>query len=351
MRSALAGVALLLAVSACGGSGPDAGPTSAEPAPATSSVSPSASTGAAADGTTSPDASSGGVAPEDTGASPGEPGTAAPSPGVPPKPESPAADVAAMRQAIRHLAGTIGPRLATSASFREAADWFSGEMEQLGYRVTREAFPVPAGDSWGVPVEAGRSQNVIADPPGFDPTRPHLVVGAHLDTVAVSPGAEDNASGVAVVRELGRLAAAYGTRLPVRFVAFGAEEPRGPGDDLHHFGSQHRVSAMTAAEREALRAMVSLDRVGVRGSAVPVCDGGTSNGRVVRSLAAAAGGIPTTTCEDRASDHWSYEKADVPAARLGSIPYAGYHSEGDRPRVVDDRQLRWVATITWRWMR
>ncbi|WP_370614548.1 M28 family metallopeptidase [Mumia sp. Pv 4-285] len=256
-----------------------------------------------------------------------------------------------MRAAVRHLAGEIGPRLATSASFREAATWFSDQMRGLGYTVSQEMFRVPGGDSWGVPVEAGRSMNVIADPPGFDPARPHLVVGAHLDTVAVSPGAEDNASGVAVVRELGRLAATYGSRLPVRFVAFGAEEPRGPGDDLHHFGSQHRVAAMTAAERRALRAMVSLDRVGVRGPSVPVCDGGTSNGRVVRSLVDAAGGIPTATCEDRASDHWSYEKADIPAARLGSIPYAGYHSAGDLPRVVDDRQLQRVATITWRWLQ
>ncbi|KAA1420765.1 Zn-dependent exopeptidase M28 [Mumia zhuanghuii] len=256
-----------------------------------------------------------------------------------------------MRAAVRHLAGVIGPRLATAPAYGEAAAWFGDEMRGLGYTVSQEAFRVPGGDSWGVPVRAGRSMNVIADPPEFDPSRPHLVVGAHLDTVAVSPGAEDNASGVAVVRELGRLAASYGTRLPVRFIAFGAEEPRGPGDDLHHFGSQHRVAEMSAAERRALRAMVSLDRVGVRGSSVPVCDGGTSDGQVVRELVAAAGGIPTTTCENRASDHWSYEKADVPAARLGSIPYAGYHSAADRPRVVDDRQLRWVATVTWRWLQ
>ncbi|MBW9208570.1 Zn-dependent exopeptidase M28 [Mumia sp. zg.B21] len=256
-----------------------------------------------------------------------------------------------MRAAIRHLAVRVGPREATTAAFRQAAGWFGGEMRRLGYTVTEESFAVPAGDSWGTPVSAGDSVNVIADPPGFDASQPHLVVGAHLDTIAVSPGAEDNATGVAVVRELARLASAYGTRLPVRLVAFGAEEPRGPGDSLHHFGSRHRVAAMSGPERAAVRAMVSLDRVGVRGRTVPVCDGGTSNGRVVRSLVAAAGGIPTSTCEDRASDHWSYEKADVPAARLGSIPYAGYHSADDRSGVVDDRQLRRVATIVWRWMR
>ncbi|WP_167003385.1 M28 family peptidase [Mumia sp. ZJ430] len=312
MHSVVAGAALLL-LSACSGGVDDGARTTSEPPP------PSVET--------------------------------SPPPSVEPVETSPTVDVASMRTAIRHLAVRIGPRLATSPAFHEAADWFRAELSGLGYTITDESFRVPAGDSWGVPVEAGRSLNVIADPPGFEPSRPHLVVGAHLDTVAVSPGAEDNASGVAVVRELARLAMENGTRLPVRFVAFGAEEPRGPGDALHHFGSQHRVVQMSAAERRATRAMVSLDRVGVRGRSVPVCDGGTSTGRVVRALVDAAGGIPTTTCEDRASDHWSYEKADVPAARLGSIPYAGYHSEGDRPNAVDDLQLRRVASITWRWLR
>jgi len=335
MRSAAVTVSLLLLVSACSASDGGGDETVQEPSPTSPSGGPS------------------GVAPRDTGrpGSPGEPGTATASPGQPPKPEAHGPDAAEMRAAVRHLAVEIGPRLATSAAYREAARWFGAELRALGYTVTEETFPVPAGDSWGVSVDAGRSLNVIADPAGFDPERPHLVVGAHLDTVAVSPGAEDNASGIAVVCELARLAAAHGTRLPVRFVAFGAEEPRGSGDALHHFGSQHRVAQMTAAEREAVRAMVSLDRVGVRGPSVPVCDGGTSNGSVVRALVSAAQGIPTTTCEDRASDHWSYEKAGVPAARLGSIPYAGYHSAADRPGAVDDLQLRRVATITWRWLR
>ena len=43
------------------------------------------------------------------------------------------------------------------------------------------------------------SLNVVATPPGFDPGRPYRLVGAHLDTIAVAPGAEDNASGIAVL--------------------------------------------------------------------------------------------------------------------------------------------------------
>jgi len=203
-------------------------------------------------------------------------------------------------------------------------------------------------------VEAGRSENVIADPPGFDPAGPHVVIGAHLDTVAVAPGAEDNASGVAVVLELARMAAAEPPPVPVRFIAFGAEEPRGRGDDLHHFGSQDYVAALSAAERRAVRAMVSLDRVGVSADAVPVSTGGTGATAVLDALLAAAddAGVPARQDDqNRASDHWSFEKADIPAARLGSVPYAAYHSADDLPPVVDPRQLDRVGTIVWTWLQ
>lgn len=253
---------------------------------------------------------------------------------------------------VEVLAGEIGPREAQSQAFHEAADLVEQWFTDAGFDVTRVPVPVPAGDSWGVQVPAGESANVIADPPGFDSTEPHVVVGAHLDTVARAPGAEDNASGVAVTLELARLAAAEPPDIPVRFVAFGAEEPRGEGDDLHHFGSQQYVADMSADERSGLTAMVSLDRVGVRADHVPVCTGGTGTTRVRDELVEAAdeAGVPTETCENRASDHWSFEKADLPTARLGSIPYAGYHSPDDVPSVVDTTQLDRVGRVMWAWL-
>src|SRR5215207_2212634 len=143
---------------------------------------------------------------------------------------------------ISLLADEIGPRHATSRAYAEAADWVATRFERLGYTVTRQDVEAPAGNTWGVDVRAGNSPNVVADPPGFDPTRPHRVVGAHLDTVPVAPGAEDNASGVSVMLELARIHT--DGNLPVRFIAFGAEEPRGPGDDLHHFGSRTYVKSL-----------------------------------------------------------------------------------------------------------
>lgn len=280
-----------------------------------------------------------------------EPAPSAPaSPSTSPRPAARFDSAAAMSD-VRLLAGRIGPRLATGPAFRRAARVVERRLEDLGYDVRRESFDVPAGESWGVPVSAGRSFNVVAEPHGFDSERPHVLVGAHLDTVAVAPGAEDNASGVAVLLEVARLVAAQPTRLPVVLVAFGAEEPRGDGDDMHHFGSRHYVERMSRDQRESLRAMVSLDRVGV-GSSLPVCTGLLSPARVQRELlrAAARVDVPARACENTASDHWSFEKAGFVVARLGSTSYAAYHSAGDRPGVVSREQLARTGQVVWAWL-
>lgn len=256
---------------------------------------------------------------------------------------------------VRLLAGRIGPRLATGPAYRRAGRVVEQRLTALGYDVRREDFPVPAGDSWGVPVEAGRSFNVVAEPPDFEPQEPHVVLGAHLDTVAVAPGAEDNASGVAVLLELARVFSysdGAPPRLPVVLIAFGAEEPRGPGDDLHHFGSQHHVRQLPRARRKAVTAMVSLDRVGV-GRSVPVCTGPLSPARVQRALLETAGRVvvPAHACDSTASDHWSFEKAGVTVARLGSTSYAAYHSPQDLPSVVNRRQLGRTGHVVQEWLR
>jgi hypothetical protein len=43
--------------------------------------------------------------------------------------------------------------------------------------------------------------------------------------------------------------------------------------------------------------------------------------------------------------HLSFEKADIPSARVGSVPYPAYHSAADLPDVVDPAQLDRVGTI------
>jgi aminopeptidase YwaD len=253
--------------------------------------------------------------------------------------------------AVLYLARGIGPRHGTSREFRQAAGWVSDELRSMGYDVQRQVFQVPGGDSWGVPVPAGRSVNLVATRPGTRLDQPHLVVGAHLDTVPQAPGAEDNASGVGVLLGVAEAAAFRATRLPVVFVAFGAEEPRGPSDDDHHYGSRHYVASLSPAERGALRGMVSLDRVGV-GPVLPVCSAGPPDA-IRASLIAAAerADVAFLPCTgNRASDHWSFVRDGLPGARLGSTPYSGYHSPADIPSVIDLRQLDRAAWTVVAWL-
>ena len=77
------------------------------------------------------------------------------------------------------------------------------------------------------------------------------MIGAHLDSVPLSPGANDNASGVATVLEVARLLAEVPTARSIHFVAFGAEE-------LGLVGSGYYVATRTLS----VRGMVNLDMVG-----------------------------------------------------------------------------------------
>lgn len=260
---------------------------------------------------------------------------------------------AALRDIVR-LADGIGPREATSKAFREAAGLVEQRFEDLGFEVHTQRVEVPAGISWGTPVRSGTSRNVVAEPARFDPTDPHVVLVAHLDTIPVAPGAEDNASGVAVLMELARLASAEPPSVPVRFIAFGAEEPRGSGDARHHFGSRQHVAGLTDPQRAAIRGVIALDRVGVRSRSVPVCSARGTGNALRAELRDAAQGIdvPTHDCSrNTTSDHWSYVKVGIPAVRLGSVPYAGYHSALDTPDVIDRRQLDRVGRTVWAWLQ
>ena len=251
---------------------------------------------------------------------------------------------------VRHLAGGIGPREATTAAYRRAAAWVARRLAASGYDVRTEPFDVPGGVSWGVPVPPGRSLNLVAALPNFDPGRPYLLVGAHLDTVPQAPGAEDNASGVGVLLAVAGATAGRRTRLPVAFVAFGAEEPRGPGDDDHHFGSRHHVARMGPRERASLRGMVSLDRVGV-GTSVPVCTaGGPDPLRTEVLRAARRARISARPCVNRSSDHWSFVRGGLPGVRIGGTPYAAYHSAADRPGGVDPAQRGRVGRLVLAWL-
>jgi aminopeptidase YwaD len=106
-------------------------------------------------------------------------------------------------------------------------------------------------------VDGGDSANVIAQRGDVRTGAPWLAVGAHLDTVPQSPGAEDNPSGIGVLLAVARAITWRRTRLPVVLIAFGAEEPRGPTDDDHHYGSRAYVDRLAPGRAGAAQVVVS----------------------------------------------------------------------------------------------
>ena len=101
------------------------------------------------------------------------------------------------------------------------------------------------------------SQNIVIDLAGTDLADEILYVGAHHDTQAASPGADDNASGVIGVLELARLLHGRPRRRTIRIISFGAEEQLSVGSSAYVRTHRRDVSAQG-------RLMYNLDCVRVR---------------------------------------------------------------------------------------
>ncbi|MDZ7333640.1 MAG: M28 family peptidase [candidate division KSB1 bacterium] len=102
-------------------------------------------------------------------------------------------------------------------------------------------------------------QNLIAEQTGHQYPDEIIVIGAHYDTVKDSPGADDNASGVAGMLELIRLMKFYENQRTLRFIAFNLEEP--PFFGTEEMGS-HRYANHCKALNENIVAMISLEMLG-----------------------------------------------------------------------------------------
>jgi hypothetical protein len=151
---------------------------------------------------------------------------------------------------VQTLAGDIGERnVFRPRALQDAADFITREWRAQGYDVTPQVYEV--GGLGCANLEVTRRGT----------RRPEAIVliGAHYDSVMGSPGADDNASGVAALLALSQRLAEAQPRLTVRFVAFVNEEP--PFFQSDDMGSA--VYARRARERgDDIRLMLSLETIG-----------------------------------------------------------------------------------------
>jgi Zn-dependent M28 family amino/carboxypeptidase len=130
---------------------------------------------------------------------------------------------------IRALEGVRHP-LTTPQALEEAADYVLDGFQSLAYRVEPHVFTV----------EGREFRNIVATRPGLHQPDERVLVVAHYDTVEDSPGADDNASGVAVLLELARVLAPVALGRTVHLVAVNLEERQkeGPLEVAGLFGSR-----------------------------------------------------------------------------------------------------------------
>lgn len=174
--------------------------------------------------------------------------------GIKPGPEPPLPHPGAplpqrLRAHVHALAGAIGERHAwRPAALHAAAHYIRRALADAGCDVQAQAY-----EDQGL-----RCENLEVTLAGGD-ARLILLVGAHYDTVPGSPGADDNASGVAGLIEMARALRALPLGCTVRLVAFVNEEP--PFFFTRRMGSS--VYARAARLRgDDIRLMLSLEMIG-----------------------------------------------------------------------------------------
>jgi Zn-dependent M28 family amino/carboxypeptidase len=156
----------------------------------------------------------------------------------------------ALRRHVETLTVEIGPRApGLGDSLPRTAAYIRSVFEEAGLPVAQQPY-----DFFGEQVV-----NLIASPAAMAAAPAFYIVGAHYDSVPSTPGADDNASAVAVLLELARRLPQLTLRAPVRLVAFTMEEP--PAFTTGLQGSRIFVEACQAAGDRVAGAIV-LEMVG-----------------------------------------------------------------------------------------
>jgi hypothetical protein len=151
---------------------------------------------------------------------------------------------------VTMLAGTIGERNTSRyAQLQQSAAYITGHLRGMGYAIRQEPYMA----------DGKQVMNIEAELKGARQPDEIVVIGAHYDSPPDSPGANDNASGVATLLEMARRFKDAKPGRTLRFVAFVNEEP--PFFRTGLMGS--RVYAAGAKKRgEKITAMLALETIG-----------------------------------------------------------------------------------------
>ncbi|MCX8090248.1 MAG: M28 family peptidase [Verrucomicrobiae bacterium] len=268
-----------------------------------------------------------------------------------------------LQRHVWRLAGEIGERhVFQPRQLHAAADYIEAELSQAGRPVVRQSFEVR-----GV-----LCHNLEIEIPGSARPDEILVVGAHYDSVSGSPGADDNASGVAALLTLARRLAAQPPARTLRLVAFANEEP--PFFMTGEMGSL--VYARRCRERgDRIALMLSLESLGYyasrpgsqrypfplglfypsRGDFIGFV-GRTADAQWVRRCVklfreharfpSEGGALPGWLPGVGWSDHWAFWQVGYPAVMITDTAIfrsPHYHAASDTPDQLDyDRFARVV---------
>ena len=262
-----------------------------------------------------------------------------------------------MLETVKYLSGAafMGRGIGTPELDRAAA-FIAARFEAVGL--------LPGGSAngswfqeWTDPESKARMRNVVGILPGRNPelARESVVIGAHYDHLGMTgaskenagkmhPGADDNASGVAVLLELAsRLPLVANMERSVVFVAFTGEEAGRKGS-RYYVRNERRYPAAKAI------AMINLDTVGRLGKGKLIILGAASAKEWGTLFQEAAKPLKLEIAESTqdldSSDQKSFHEAGVPAVQLFTGPHLDYHRPTDTADKIDGKGLVKIAMLT-----
>lgn len=267
----------------------------------------------------------------------------------------------AMRQTVEYLASQeLGGRYPGTKGDTLASAYIVGQLRGMKLKPVVKAKKEKGyyqDFTYGKDV-ARTTHNIIAVIPGKDKRLKHeyIVVGSHYDhlgmggegsgsrrpdTLGVHPGADDNASGDAVVLQLAQYFKKHRTPRSIIFAFFGAEEQGLVGSKFFlDWMKRHDDQRVHLPDDiKGIVAMVNLDMVGrMRDRALSVSGTGTSSGfKAMVETTAQQAGLNVACIPDGygPSDQASFVAADIPVLFLTTGGHMEYHTPADVPSTLN----------------